>query len=65
MASEANTASAIFLVSRWWCSSDDGMGGPMKIRLRVEYISNRHATQPRRYRSAVGTATVLPGRDGP
>ncbi len=38
MASEANTASAISLIRRWWCSSADAMGGPMKTRFSVEYI---------------------------
>src|SRR5215218_7776667 len=38
MASDANTANAMSLMSRCWCSSDDAIGGPMKTRFSVEYI---------------------------
>ena len=38
MASEANTARAMILISRWCCSSVEAIGGPIKIRFIVEYI---------------------------
>src|SRR5215211_1224715 len=44
MASDAKTAKAMTLIRRWWCSSEEAMGGPIRIRLRVEYIPDPHAT---------------------
>ena len=38
MASEANTARAMTLINRWWCSSVEAIGGPIKIRFIVEYM---------------------------
>ncbi len=38
MASEAKTARAMILISRWWCSSVEAIGGPIKIRFIVEYM---------------------------
>src|SRR4051794_41570116 len=41
MASEANTANAMSLMSRCWCSSADAIGGPMKTRLGAEDLGGR------------------------
>ena len=39
MASEAKTARAMILISRWCCSSVEAIGGPIKIRFIVEYMA--------------------------
>src|SRR3954466_10846968 len=61
LASEANTANAMSLMSRCWCSSADAIGGARKPRLSVEYIGVR---SPADYVPTVHVVIVGCGRVG-